>query len=140
MLEGIGLAAVGHEEILYPSVFEGKKNDLWSEKTANLIWRLHPIASVNDLKSRSNAQNITQNDRKKAITALAFIKHKAAAEAMLDLSKSKLTDVAEQAKYWLSFRQSNDWFDLLDWSKTGLNLEQEKRMAQMKAGREKMLN
>jgi putative heme-binding domain-containing protein len=51
-----------------------------------------------------------------------------------------LADVAEQAKYWLSFRQSNDWFDFLEWSKIGLDLESEKRLANFRAGREKMLN
>jgi putative membrane-bound dehydrogenase-like protein len=144
MLEAIGLAAAGKEEELYPTVLAAfsteKTPDKWSQKLTNLIWRLHPILSVNDLKSRANTSGLSLIERKKAITALAFIKHKTAAEAMLDLSKSKLTDVAEQAKYWLSFRQSNDWFDLLDWSKTGLNLEQEKKLAEMKAGREKMLN
>jgi putative membrane-bound dehydrogenase-like protein len=144
MLNAIGLASVGKEDALYPAILasfsEGKTPDKWSPKLANLVWLLHPISSVNDLKSRINTFNLDLIERKKAITALAFIKHKTAAEAMLELSKSKQTDVAEQAKYWLSFRQSNDWFDLLDWSKTGLNLEKEKKLAEMKAGREKMLN
>jgi hypothetical protein len=36
---------------------------------------------------------------------------------MLVLSKSNLPDVKEQASYWLSFRQGNDWYSLLDWKK-----------------------
>jgi putative heme-binding domain-containing protein len=140
MLDAIGLVAAGNEDVIYPSVTEGKTPDKWTEKTANLVWRLHPVVAVNDLKSRANISVLSLKERQKAITALAFIKHKNAAEAMLALSKNSLLDVAEQAKYWLSFRQSNDWFDLLDWSKTGLNMAQEKRIAEMKAGREKMLN
>jgi putative membrane-bound dehydrogenase-like protein len=144
MLEAVGLAAAGKEEELYPTILaafpEAKTPEKWSQKLTNLVWRLHPVLSINDLKSRANTSVLNLIERKKAITALAFIKHKTAAEAMLDLSKSKLTDVSEQSKYWLSFRQSNDWFDLLDWSKTGLNLEQEKKLAEMKRGREKMLN
>lgn len=144
LLEAIGLAATGKEEQLYPSVLAAFSNektvDKWSMKLSNIVWRLHPVLSVNDLKSRANVLNLPFNERKKALTALAFIKHKTAAEAMLELSKSNQKDIAEQAKYWLSFRQSNDWFDLLDWSKTGLNLAAEKRLAEMKAGRERLLN
>ena len=36
-------------------------------------------------------------------------------------ANSNLPDVKEQAAYWLSFRQSNDWYNLLDWSKIDLN-------------------
>jgi putative heme-binding domain-containing protein len=59
---------------------------------------------------------------------------------MLALSKSALPDVAEQAKYWLAFRQTNDWAKLIEWQKTGLDLEKEKKMAQWKAQRAKLLN
>ena len=79
-------------------------------------------------------------ERGKAITALAFIKDKTAAEAMLNLSKSSFPNVSEQANYWLSFRQSNDWLDLLDWKTTGLDLEKEKKQAGMKASKAKILN
>jgi putative membrane-bound dehydrogenase-like protein len=144
MLEAIGMAATGREENLYPSVLalfpNEKTGDKWSEKLFNLVWRMHPIASVGDLKTKINAPTTVAYDRRKAITALSFIKHKTAAETMMELSKSKQTDVAEQAKYWLSYRQGNDWFDLLDWSKSGLDLEKEKKMAEMKAMREKILN
>jgi putative heme-binding domain-containing protein len=38
-----------------------------------------------------------------------------AAHAMLDLTKSKLTDVAQQANYWVSFRKTNSWENVISW-------------------------
>ena len=70
-----------------------------------------------DLTIRAEATTLSAGERQAALTALAFINNKSAATAMNDLSKNKLQDVAEQAAYWLSFRQSNDWYALADWSK-----------------------
>jgi putative heme-binding domain-containing protein len=58
---------------------------------------------------------VTEAERRKALTALAFINDKKAAEAMLSLTKSSLPDVATMALWWVDFRQTNDWADLLPW-------------------------
>jgi putative membrane-bound dehydrogenase-like protein len=113
-----------------------KNREIWK----NVLWRLRPMEEIGTFEALANDRQTPETERKLFITALAFIKDKKAAEAMLALSKSPLKDVAEQATYWLAFRQSNDWFDLLDWSKTGLNLAQEKKIAEAKANREKLLN
>ncbi len=44
------------------------------------------------------------------------------------------------ASYWLSFRQSNDWYKLLDWSKISLNTAYERKLAQMKVKKQTMLD
>ena len=49
---------------------------------------------------------------------------------MLALSKSNIQDVSRAASYWLCFRQINDWYNLLDWSKISLNTGYEMKMAQ----------
>jgi putative heme-binding domain-containing protein len=59
---------------------------------------------------------------------------------MVKLSKSKLPDVAETAAYWLSFRQSNDWVALYDWSKIDLNTAYERKLAQMKVKKQIILD
>jgi putative heme-binding domain-containing protein len=51
---------------------------------------------------------------------------------MVALAKSTTASVAQQAAYWLSFRQSNDWYALLDWSNIGINTAYERKLAQMK--------
>jgi putative heme-binding domain-containing protein len=43
-----------------------------------------------------------------------------------------LPDISQLSAYWLSFRQSNDWYNLLDWSKIGINIGYERKLAEMK--------
>jgi len=83
---------------------------------------------------------LSKEERSKAMTGLAFINHKSAVTAMIKLSESNIQDVVEGAKYWLSFRQTNDWIDLLDWKSLEMNLGVEKKRAQMKAASERILN
>jgi putative membrane-bound dehydrogenase-like protein len=116
-LEAIGTALDGKEADYYADNRNTwPKNPIaWSDKTASLVWRIHPVAAVADLQIRANAPALTPKQREQAITALGFIKHKNAALAMLKLTKSTLKDVADQANYWTLFRRTNDWADLLNW-------------------------
>jgi putative membrane-bound dehydrogenase-like protein len=146
LLDALGAALERDAEAILPDInqiFQDKlraSREGWCKPYARLIWRLHPVSAVSTLKSWANAPKLSELERGKAITALAFIKDKKAAEAMVELSKSPFWDVAEQAKYWLSFRQSNDWLELLDWTHTGLDIEKEKKNAEMKAAKVKILN
>jgi putative heme-binding domain-containing protein len=103
-------------------------------------WRLHPDNAINDIYERATDSLVATDERDKMLTALGFIKDKGAAQAMLRASASGLPDVNERAAYWLSFRQSNDWYDLLDWSKINLNTSYERRLAQMKVKRQVVLD
>jgi putative heme-binding domain-containing protein len=118
-LEALGLALEGKEEAVYPQLIANAPDPLqWNEPVASLVWRLHPVASVEALKTRASAAALPASERKKALVALGFIKDTKAAHAMTELSKSTLTDVAEQAYWWLKFRQGNDWLALLNWEQT----------------------
>lgn len=143
-LEALGAALKGHETDIYPVIIQifspGKPSTTWNNQMKSLAWRLHPSTAVKDLVMRSADTLLTAADRKEAVTALAFINTKDAAYAMLALSKTKLSDVAEQANYWLSFRQSNDWFSLIDWSKVNLNTSYERKLAQMKVKKQTVLD
>src|SRR5690606_38565630 len=75
-----------------------------------------------------------------AMTALAFIKSKDAANAMVSLSASEDREMAAQATYWLTFRQSNDWNKFLDLSKIGLNVEYQKRLTNMLIKKQMMMD
>jgi len=74
------------------------------------------------------------------LTALAFINTRESAMAMIELSKSSLPDVSEQATYWVAFRQGNDWYSLLDWSKTGIDVERQRIIENMKVRMSKILD
>lgn len=94
----------------------------WPLPMARLVFETHPEAAIPALKIRASSAQVPEDQRKQAVTALAFIRSKAAAEAMVALSKSPRKDVAEQALWWLTFRKTNDWADLVDWKETSARL------------------
>ncbi|MGZ8516542.1 MAG: PVC-type heme-binding CxxCH protein [Chitinophagaceae bacterium] len=112
----------------------------WKKPMAGFAWRLHPVIAINDIAQRTKDSSLSADERKRMITALAFINDKRAAGALLAAAESKMPDVKEQALYWLSFRQSNDWFSLLDWSKLNLNTAYEKKLAEMKVKKQVILD
>ena len=120
LLGAIGTAADGKESEVYKLMKETlPKNPAdWSSAQADLVWQLHPVEAVDALRARASAKKVTEAERSKALTALAFIKDKKAVEAMLALSRSSLSslpDVTATALWWLNFRQTNDWANLADW-------------------------
>ncbi|GAB3796082.1 hypothetical protein GCM10028819_13100 [Spirosoma humi] len=116
-LDALGKAADGKEEALFFELRQTMPEDptKWDQKTADIVWELHPPSAVTLLKKRADSPSLTAEARKQAIVTLGFIKSKPAALAMIDLSKSADKDVADQATYWMGFRRGNDWAKLLNW-------------------------
>jgi putative membrane-bound dehydrogenase-like protein len=117
MLEAIGTAADGKEQQVYAmarEAYPGEPVD-FAPQRANLAWRLHPADIVDEMKTRAESPKVAAPERRKALTAIGFVKDKKAAEAMIALSKSTLPDVASLAAWWVNFRKTNDWADLMNW-------------------------
>lgn len=117
LLEAIGTAADGKENEVYELVkntFKAEPTN-WSPQRAALTWRLHPAQAADDLKMRAASAKVEASERRRTMTALAFINTKKAAENMLSLTKSPLPDVSATALWWINFRRTNDWIDLMDW-------------------------
>jgi putative membrane-bound dehydrogenase-like protein len=117
-LNALGQAADGKQEALFADLRPTLPAEptQWDQKTANLIWELHPASAAGMLKARAEAQQLSADARKQAIVALGFIKSAAAAQMMFDLTKSPDKDIADQASYWTGFRRGNDWAKLLNWN------------------------
>ncbi len=145
-LETLGTAMDADAALWYNELkilFTEKKNagqDTWKKQMSDFAWRLHPVNAISDIAERAMDTLLPAAERNKMITALAFINDKKAAGYMLAAAKSNKPDIKEQALYWLSFRQSNDWFHLLDWSKTGLNTAYERKLAAMKVKKQIVLD
>jgi putative membrane-bound dehydrogenase-like protein len=117
-LEALGLAWDGKEAQAYADLMadqDPKMAARWPTHLADLAWRLHPPAAAPALWQRASDFSLAKKEREKAVTALAFINDKVAAQIMVDLSHSHIRDVSDQANYWLKFRKSNDWYAILDW-------------------------
>lgn len=119
MRVALGTALDGAKaEEFYPDlkkIYAATDPTTWSAPMASLAFELHPKAAINDLKIRASSDKVPEAGRKQALTALAFVREKAAVQAMLSLTKSSLKDVSDQAAYWLTFRRTNDWADLIAW-------------------------
>lgn len=138
-LEALGASMEAHAEELWPqlqAITPQVSEAVWRK----LAWRLHPPAAIPSLQAWAIEAKASASARSQAVVGLAYVKDRKAAEVMLTLSKSSLPDVAEQAKYWLAFRKTNDWANLIEWQKTGLDLAREKKMAEWKAQQAKLLN
>jgi putative membrane-bound dehydrogenase-like protein len=112
----------------------------WKKPMADFAWRLHPANAVDDIVVRISDSLLPAEEKSRMLTALAFINEKSAAKAMLAAATSNVPGVKDQAAYWLSFRQSNDWYHLLDWSKIEFNGAYERNLAKMKVKRQVILD
>jgi putative membrane-bound dehydrogenase-like protein len=143
-LETLGSDLEGHESDIYPEIVklfgESKPATEWNKQMAAFAWRLHPVEAIPDLTARAEYASLPSSERQAALTALAFINNKTAVASMAALAKNKLQDVAEGAAYWLSFRQSNDWYNLADWRKLNINTGYERKLAQMKVKKQIILD
>jgi len=144
MIETLGVICEGHEDELYPELkklfnADHQKPEDWNSRFAKLIWRLHPSTAVTDLKERVRSTKLNDEEKDQALTALAFINTTESAKVMLALSSGSNKTIAEKATYWLAFRQSNDWFSLLDWKTSGIDPERERNITLMKVKQSKML-
>jgi putative membrane-bound dehydrogenase-like protein len=143
-VETIGSALRGQESDIYPDIKNLLAKDqpatAWNKQMATLAWRLHPAEAVNDFSMRASDSLLSPKEKQAALTALAFINTTSAANAMVALSTSTMKDVAEEATYWLSFRQSNDWFKLLNWNKIDINTAYQRKLAQMKVKKQIILD
>ncbi|WP_343703877.1 PVC-type heme-binding CxxCH protein [Chitinophaga sp.] len=143
-LETLGAGLEGHASDIYPEIVnifgEGKVPSQWNPQMTAFAWRLHPPEAVPALAERAGNKQLPEQARRAALTALAFVNTPPAAQAMAALAKDSLQDVAEMAAYWLSFRQGNDWFNLLDWSSISLNTAYERKLARMRVKKQMVLD
>lgn len=144
-LEALGTAVAGNEEdfiIEVNKIFNKENNspESWNDEMEALVWRMHPASYSDHLKSRAQSNKLSSLQRQRAITALAFINDKHAVSAMIELTKSSLKDVAEQATYWVAFRQGNNWFHLIDLKTAGIDPVRERKIAEMKVKLSKVLD
>ncbi|MBL8863433.1 MAG: DUF1080 domain-containing protein [Planctomycetes bacterium] len=111
-LEAFGIAAAAHAEALWPELLAELGDpdpERWSAAFAGLAWRLHPPAAVPLFARRARVASLSLAERRRMVDALAFVKSRAAGEAMVDLAVSGPEDLRELATWWVQDRDANDW-------------------------------
>ncbi|NNE92666.1 MAG: c-type cytochrome [Verrucomicrobiales bacterium] len=112
-LEAFGAGATGKEEELYYTLKDqlgGDDSRRWSDTFADIAWRLHPPTAVHDFLVRAQEEDVSPDQRKRAVDALAFINTRAAAEAMMTIAQLD-TPLKADAVWWVINRSSNSWKD-----------------------------
>jgi len=84
----------------------------WSDAFTGIAWRLHPKASISAFAARAADANLSPEQRKQAVVALAFINDEKSAEAMSELARTGPEDVRAPADWWMTNRVKNDWKEL----------------------------
>lgn len=110
-LEAFGTGSESKEDAVYAALREtlGAPASEWSESFARLAWRLHVGAAVPELKQRVLDAKLTPEQRKLALTTIAFTADKSAPEAMIALQSEKELPLKNEVQWWLRTRRSGIW-------------------------------
>lgn len=110
-LEALGTGATGKENEVFSAVKKAIGHEdprLWGDVFGGIAWRLHPASAVEDFLTRVRAENLTLEQRQQSLDAIAFIRTKGAAIAMLTIAQLD-TPLKSDAVWWLMNRMNNDW-------------------------------
>jgi len=127
LLTALGIGVDEKRELFYADFAKSLPADplKYTAAQSSILWELHSNASIKWIKKRAQSPSLTAGQRKEAMTTIAFMNSPEAAHAMLDLTKSKLADVAQQADYWVNFRKTNTWENVIAWK-----VEEEQQLSQ----------
>lgn len=101
-LEALGMAATGREAALWDAYAE-HASDPWSERDADIAWRLHPPTLRDTFVARASDEGLQHARRRQAVDALGFLgaDDRAANEALLTLALGGPTDTRDLAGWWV---------------------------------------
>ncbi len=110
-LEALGLGAEGKEEELFAALILRHTDapGAWPTWLAEVVWRLHPGGAVQALLARALDPRLDSAERIRAMTALAFVPTRAAAEAMSALAEGGPTELRGAAQHWLRRNADDAW-------------------------------
>lgn len=110
-LEAFGTGCAKKEKEIYALLRRkmGTPALKWDSKFADIAWRLHSPESLMDFRTRAKAEALPIDERKRALTAIAFINTKEAALVMLDIALSGPEDSKELGTWWIKNKHNSDW-------------------------------
>ena len=110
-LDAFGIGCTGKQSQVYSILAKAADPDpiKWSPTMAWLAWRLGAPESVPALVARVKSTGLPREERTRALTALAFIKDKAAMEAMVAIADDFDCSLCNDALLWCVKRMGNEW-------------------------------
>lgn len=83
----------------------------WSPAFAKIAWRLHQPAALSDFRKRAFATELSFDERKENLVAIAFTDTKEAAQLMLEVANQGPSDSKELATWWINNKNRSTWKD-----------------------------
>jgi len=110
-LDAFGIGCTGKESEVYAALAKDADPDptKWSAKMAWIAWRLGAPESVPALVARVKSTALPMEERTRALTAIAFIKDKAAMDAMVAIADDFDCSLCNDALLWCVRRMGNEW-------------------------------
>jgi len=110
-LDAFGIGCTGKQSEVYTALAKKADPDptKWSPKMAWIAWRLGAPESVPALVARVKSTALSHEERTRALTAIAFIKDKAAMEAMVAIADDFDCALCDDAMLWCIKRMGNEW-------------------------------
>ncbi|MCB9877365.1 MAG: c-type cytochrome [Planctomycetes bacterium] len=109
-LDAFGIGCTGKEEAVYQELAKGAGDPTqWSPRMAWIAWRLGAPGSVAALTARAGSAELSTDERRHALTGLAFVHTAAAAEAMATLAADPTFALRADAVAWCIARMGNEW-------------------------------
>ena len=113
-LEALGTGATNKESKLYDvllSELGSQDATNWSQAFANIAWRLHPEQSAKAFTARALSDNLSEDDRKAALVALAYNGTQEAVNGIVEAASKTTGMVKAHAVWWLLNRKGSLWAD-----------------------------
>ncbi len=113
-LEALGTGATGKEQALFNALASDAGSDptKWKDSFADIAWRLGVPSAVAGMKARAASADLSLAERKQMLTGIAFVKSRAAVDAMVALAGNPSFPLKSDATWWLFNRKNNEWKDL----------------------------
>jgi len=111
-LEALGTACAKKEKEMYDylhtNLLSGSALS-WSPAFAKIAWRLHQPTALSDFRKRAFAEELSFEDRKETLVAIAFVDTQQAAELMLEIANQGPADTKELATWWVNNKNRSTW-------------------------------
>ena len=113
LLESLGIAGRGKEELLYPkltTMYAGQ----WNSQLAELLWEFRPTSALPDMVSILKDPNLPLKQRLEALRVLSYISKPEAGIAVAEFitSNDQPAELMEKAFQRLNQQLYSEWFDL----------------------------
>ena len=108
-VEAFGIGCTDKEEKVYAALRKKHSGKKFDPKYAGLVWRLHPVSAVNELKSWAMDKDKDDAFRRSILFAISLIEAPQAATAMVEIAKKAGGETAKLASVFIDKRDQGIW-------------------------------